>query len=267
MRVSTAITAFAAIAAGVSADLSKFNDYSACEKVITRKEIHDVTSAEWAEWTKSIQALATTNKVVLDINRIGADGQQQLNAVGGLGNLTIWEQVGFLHNYLSPHIHGNNIFLLFHRKFTAWVEQLMIEANPNFSGMFYWSTELVPTPPQWSVDSVWNNLGQAQGDGMPIANGPIPNVDFWVISPNDASLPSAAGMPVLRGYELNNLTSFNNEDFYFASADFYNNAFVHTKNQGFHAYADIVEGLHGYFHNAQGGTSGHMAYMWSPLDF
>ncbi|RKO85460.1 hypothetical protein BDK51DRAFT_48368 [Blyttiomyces helicus] len=151
---------------------------------------------------------------------------------GGVGNLTIWEQVAFLHNTAGDAIHGNGIFLLFHRKFIAWFEQLMIEANPNFTGLFYWATEQQQADihshllTSSSCTSLFqgngvripfeDHLGQVVGRGREIVGGPLDNITF----PIDNNFASPRSL--IRDYVLNGggfLPSF-------ASAASYKNAFA-----------------------------------------
>ncbi|RKO88410.1 hypothetical protein BDK51DRAFT_29166 [Blyttiomyces helicus] len=99
-------------------------------------QIVGVTPAEWAEWAEAIRQLATTVEPVIDMSRFPASelsaAQHDLAVNGGVQNLTIWEQVEFLHNTAGDAITST---------FIAWFEQLMMEANPNFTGLFYWATE------------------------------------------------------------------------------------------------------------------------------
>ncbi|RKO88550.1 hypothetical protein BDK51DRAFT_34621 [Blyttiomyces helicus] len=199
--------------------------------------------------------------------------QPNLNKNGGVGNLTIWEQIAFLHNTAGDAIHGNGIFLLFHRKFIAWFEQLMMEANPDFTGLFYWATEQQPLPSQWSKDPIWDHLGKAVGRGREIVGGPLENITF----PIDDNFASPRSL--IRDYDLNGsfLPSF-------ASAASYKNAFARFGKDGYgHGYtnstfgavcnvclppdygwADAAQNLHFTFHKAQGGQ---MSNYFSPLDF
>ncbi|RKO85773.1 hypothetical protein BDK51DRAFT_34667, partial [Blyttiomyces helicus] len=150
MKASTALaavdTATFAIS-GVAADLSKFQDFSQCEKIITRKEIHDVTPHEWAERAKAVRTLATTKKPIMDISLFTSremnflGGLDTLEQAGDVNNLTIWEQIAYVHFTSSDIVHDNNIFLLFHRKIIARIEQMLIEGNPKFGALFYWATE------------------------------------------------------------------------------------------------------------------------------
>ncbi|RKO90297.1 hypothetical protein BDK51DRAFT_30430 [Blyttiomyces helicus] len=180
-----------------------------------------------------------------------------LAANGGLANLTIWEQIAFLHHTAGDIIHGNNIFLLFHRKFTAWVEGLLMEANPDFKGLFYWATHAESNPHQWGPDPIWDHLGKAPGFGS-IIGGPLENITFPIV-------PGHSDDSIVRTYNLSDTASLPP----FVSAEVYAMAFHDFAGQGFGlgfngGWAQFIQLLHFNFHDVQGGQ---MGTFWSPIDF
>lgn len=135
-----------------------------CSKVTVRKEVNDLTDAEWDTFISTIQQAQT---------------QRDPNT-----GLTLWEQAADLHNSLSGSIHWNCVFFFWHRLFLQQMEQKLQEINPNF---FF---------PYWDSSREWDRADESivfqrvGRNGMPVSN------DIF----NGAALIGSKNTPLRRDY-------------------------------------------------------------------
>ena len=203
-----------------------------CGKITYRKEANDVTRAEWEMIVDTIKK-----------------AQQQPD--DDIKNLSIWEAGAQVHLDLSAdsagkeRIHGNCMFLFWHRIFLTEMEKSLQKINSKFF-FPYWDTAK-----QWEdveAASVWKYLG---GKGNPLSNGIFGNAPFKV-----------------KGFEkpLSRTTHAWNERLY--PSQFYDKLLNSslTQKSGFAGWASDLEVSHGTFHVEVGGDQGQMSQMGSPLD-
>ncbi|KNC99358.1 uncharacterized protein SPPG_05604 [Spizellomyces punctatus DAOM BR117] len=264
MKVSTIIagTAVAALAlsAGGAVDAAAavgYGDYSRCgNNVIVRKEVHDLTQAEWNVYMTTIQKAMVTP--YMPNSRI-----------------SLWEYWAYIHNTQSPKIHGNSIFSLWHRWFIFYVERELRKINPAFS-FPYWATDRQYDSRSWSFDSIWNVQGRPAGAGQEVTGGAWAGARFTIVNSNQSPwLAPFKNSKIKRAYGLEDvqrMTTANQlRQYRFPSLDDYNNIYNMCLNvpTGFHCWANRNEWLHGTFHVVNGGQQqqvGQMATMFSPLD-
>ncbi|KAJ3032155.1 hypothetical protein HK097_005373, partial [Rhizophlyctis rosea] len=250
---------FTACFSVVPAQLAGFDDYNGCAAIITRKEIHDFTAADWTLFSRVIRQAATdrTNRY-LDPSRLSAADRTALAQTERTQNLTVWEQLAWLHNRFNEQIHANAAFLVWHRLYLNSVERFFRRFyDPNFA-FGYWATELEWDPSWWARDSVWDNLGRSIAN-QDLSDGPLAGIRF-----------TEQGRGLYRAYTLSDPSVQTSTDsagrkmFSWASLDFYNNALRDSFQEGYKNWARNVERLHGWVHVSQGGL---MSTMYSPLDY
>ncbi|KAJ3048566.1 hypothetical protein HK097_010431 [Rhizophlyctis rosea] len=228
-----------------------------------------MTTDDWARWYKVIRAAAldTTNvlnKTALALKNHPNDIDYRLNnyendlhRVGG--KMSVWDQIGWLHRAYSVPIHGNRIFLIWHRHFIRWVEKLLQKYDSKFT-WFYWATHLMPDPAIWQTDPIWEHLGQSSankdisGSQFPLAN----------ITLRGNVMDPLRGL--FRAYTLSDANYRKDGNSKWATLDHYNYVYaqsVNSKLKGFHTFASLSEDYHALVHVSQGGV---MAGMASPLD-
>ncbi|KAJ3053301.1 hypothetical protein HK097_004578 [Rhizophlyctis rosea] len=272
MKFSSIASAFVAaltFTTGVTAQVSGWDSYANCTKIDVRKEVHDMTAADWERWRKVIRAAATDyNTTILDLAKLplanyNGDSrnrltkyQNDLKTVGG--SMSVWDQLGWLHNAYHVPIHGNHIFLIWHRHFTRWVEQILQRYDPEFT-WFYWATHLMADARIWQTDPVWEHMGKAVY-GKDLTDGPLAGI---ILRGNVGTVSKLRGL--YREYTLSNTTYYRDEDSEWSTLDNYNYAYSQSikSTGGYQEYAYWAEGYHAYVHISQGGV---MSGMASPLD-
>ncbi|KAI8896089.1 hypothetical protein BC833DRAFT_118895 [Globomyces pollinis-pini] len=123
-----------------------------CAKITYRKEINDLTEAEWEVYQSTILK-ATKIK----------------NANG----LSIWEQAASNHNQLHLEIHNNCRFFYWHRQFITDVERQLQAINPQFF-FPYWDSPTVYN--QVDQSKIWSKIGR---NGSPIQGDMFKNAALY----------------------------------------------------------------------------------------
>ncbi|KAJ3294821.1 hypothetical protein HK104_003254 [Borealophlyctis nickersoniae] len=213
----------------------------------------------------------------LDLSRLSPKGRTDYQSlINRVGKISVWEQISWIHNHLNANIHGNDVFLIWHRQFVAEVEKVLQKYDPNFC-MFYWATHLMYHPSVWTKDPIWTHFGTAVADrdgdeftGRDITDGPLAGIQF-------GATISVAGRKrgLYRDYDLKDSYVATATDgrgspvYMWAPLEYYNSAYEAslqpsaTGNDGFAVYAYQAQLIHGYVHNSQGGFMGS---MFSPID-
>ncbi|KAJ1902365.1 hypothetical protein LPJ66_000125 [Kickxella alabastrina] len=192
---------------------------TACTNIAVRKEVRSLTSAEWSAYTEA--AKAAYNDKWID-----------------------W--FGYLHDRIAMPIHGNSMFLVYHRALTRDYEKILRGYNPSVS-VPYWNSMVDYQKPDTSA--VLSNTGvggNGQGDGGCVNTG---FASTW-----EYSYPSKHCLR--RKY--NNGTGI---------SSWYSPEFVTHILQSSVKYSDICAGLensvHGVVHLS---LAGEMDTMYSPED-
>jgi len=110
-----------------------------CPKMTVRKEMNDLTEAEWKIYLNTIEKATTT-----------IDPET--------GN-TIWE-AGMVKHHSIPGLHGGPMFGFAHRYFLVWFERKLQTINPDFA-FFYWNSGNEFN--KWTKSKIWNYLGEQHG--------------------------------------------------------------------------------------------------------
>ncbi|KAJ3036305.1 hypothetical protein HDV00_002832 [Rhizophlyctis rosea] len=150
------------------AQISGWDDYSKCNgKIDVRKEVHDMTTADWDRWYNVIHAAATdysTNILDSNVTKSAAYKNDTIllaKLLGKPGNFSVWDQMGWLHNHVTDYIHGNRIFLIWHRHFLRWSEKILQQRYDKDFAWFYWATHLMADANVYKTDPVWEHFGNA----------------------------------------------------------------------------------------------------------
>ncbi|KAI8996030.1 hypothetical protein BC832DRAFT_542723 [Gaertneriomyces semiglobifer] len=210
--------------------------YAHCDKITVRKEIHDMTAADWAVYRSTIQ--------------------QATRIVDPATKKSLWDTMSDVHLQAASQIHGNAVFLYWHRYFVAWAEQKLQEIDPNFA-FPYWAHERQWQTAQYAADPIWDVLGRGiQGAG--VKDGVLGGITL-----NARSYPNSG---LRRGF------TYPKFDRDLHPAEVYGEIYrrsLQERAEGFARYAKETELYHGTFHVALGGSDkqlGHMSTNNSPSD-
>ncbi|KAJ3177810.1 hypothetical protein HDU85_005721 [Gaertneriomyces sp. JEL0708] len=210
--------------------------YAHCDKITVRKEIHDMTAADWAVYRSTIQ--------------------QATRIVDPATKKSVWDTISDVHFQAAPQIHGNAVFLYWHRYYVAWAEQKLQEIDPNFA-FPYWAHERQWKTAQYAADPIWDVIGRGiQGAG--VKDGVLGGITL-----NARSYPNSG---LRRGF------TYPKFDRDLHAAEVYGEIYRRSlleRAEGFAKYAKETELYHGTFHVALGGSNnqlGHMSTNNSPSD-
>src|SRR6476661_38674 len=120
-----------------------------CDRITLRKEMNDLTDAEWDVYLSTLVASTTT----LDPDT----------------GLSVWEAGVEMHRRGAMLVHGNPIFFFFHRYLVQWMERKLQSINPDFR-FFYWDSSREFNT--WTQSKIWSKLGRPNGPN-PVREGPF----------------------------------------------------------------------------------------------
>ncbi|KAJ2372643.1 hypothetical protein IW150_004017 [Coemansia sp. RSA 2607] len=128
----------------------------ACSDTIVRKEVRNLSTAEWSAYTGAVQA-AFNDKWI--------------------------DWFGYLHDRIAMTIHGNSMFLVYHRALTRDYEKILRGYNPSVA-VPYWNAMIDYQHPEQSVIFSADNLGGNGGDGSNCVSSGVPGT--WKMSYPDS---------------------------------------------------------------------------------
>ncbi|KAJ3051625.1 hypothetical protein HK097_007349 [Rhizophlyctis rosea] len=289
MKFAALITIAALLPNTAYGALPGFNDYSHCSKTTTRKEIHDLTTSEWRTFATTLQS-AAQDYATRFINRtaLSAAGRQRLTtleAKTAKKNLSLWEEIAWLHRELFEPIHNNAGFHPWHRKFTADVEKVLQSKASSFFWP-YWASQFEWAGVDWGRDAVWGEgrLGRPQpvssaSDSACVKGCPSYLTTLFV--PNLIRF-SAFNNECLKRYTLlEDVTAATGGEYDFFSFTYYDAVYAQTLTgddtgrAGWHLFSMAGEAFHSLQHAYIGGNrklangtalTGQMGSDISPLD-
>ncbi|KAI9097204.1 hypothetical protein DFS34DRAFT_593885 [Phlyctochytrium arcticum] len=253
--VSLLSTAALAVLAATGVAAQTPSAVQCAQGTIVRKSVRDLNEQEWQTYMKTIQTAMTTPAYE--------------------GAMTsIWERFAEIHNALYMPIHGNGVFLFWHRWFLSYAEGELRKLDPNFS-FPYWSTELEFDSRRWANDPIWKIQGAGTGPAKDIQGGAWGNITFNAMDVfNPADYHTLQNCKIRRAYNLEELKKEENPSvlakYRLTSMSDYIEAEKSCAAEGYSCWSPMVEALHGLFHVANGGMGvdyeGHMSSMYSPID-
>ena len=201
-----------------------------------RKEVNDLTDAEWTIFTETIVKASTT----VDVDYLDK-------------SYSIWAAAADFHFKNAARVHFNGNFFPWHRLFLRNMETKLQKINPNFIWP-YWDSSLVWSNADTSI--IWQKIGYNNAAGTSAVKGNIFNVSFTDYETTNIT------RPLSRTFATNNFGLCPRREMFDI---LYNQSIAAGANLAYANWTTAMEIQHGSVH-LNTGVGSQMNSQYTPYD-